>query len=152
MIFVFFNNKIEKKLNGSVTDRVETDSIITMLKSSFSYYKKDNEIDLMYGYQGSYVIILTIFIGISILKGFTFALFVFFFIIFLMILPKILIHKNHKTDILFDNLFLIDKNNNKLNFMIVYDNDYIEIKKYFLSKCGKNLDEVEKVFSVYNKI
>lgn len=69
-----------------------------------------------------------------------------------MILPKILIHKNHKTDILFDNLFLIDKNNNKLNFMIVYDNDYIEIKKYFLSKCGKNLDEVEKVFSVYNKI
>lgn len=58
-----------------------------MLRTFYPYHKKDNEIDLMCGYKGLYVILPIIFTAISSLKSIFLAIFIS--VIIIMILPQI---------------------------------------------------------------
>lgn len=69
MMFIFYNGKIEKRLNNILIEKVEVGKNIRMIRTFYSYHKKDNEIDLMCGYKGLYVILLIIFTAISSLKS-----------------------------------------------------------------------------------
>ncbi len=57
----FYNGKIKKRLNNILIKKVEVGKNILMLRTFYPYHKKDNEIDLMCGYQGLYVILPIIF-------------------------------------------------------------------------------------------
>ena len=139
----FYNAKICKQVNGEIYSEIDTNKVSKILKTINYSIPHNYTLDIL-GTKSAIAFLLILFVGIFVKFGILTSLFFVGLILFLILLPQIIYHLNKNIDPLFDMLFIKDKNNNCLNFMISYESEYKELKQYFQIKTGKNLDKVEK--------
>lgn len=139
----FYNTKICKEVNGKIHSEIEATTIKRLLKTINYSLPHDYAFDVL-GSKSALAFICLLSFGIFFKFGFLLFLLFVGSILLLLLLPQLIYHLNKDIDSLFDILFIKDKNNNYLNFMISSKNDYKELRQYFQRKTGKNLDKVEK--------
>ncbi len=142
--YVYFYNERIKLISNQSVQTIQINDINKVLKTLSAVLPK-NYFDVWGSVSFVYFFLAIMILQVLLSPEQSFIIvFSMVLIVVVLLLPQFIVHLNDDYDWFYDVIFIKGLKDNAINFMLTSQDDYNELKKYFLSKGIKNLDKAEK--------